>query len=73
MIEKIRENIEKHKGKRVYIEFNGGRNKIEEYDAIITETYPFIFVVELVDQSQEVKTFTYADVLTEIVKISPQK
>ena len=42
-IEKIKENINENLGNKVRIVFNTGRNKIEEFDAIIKESYNFIF------------------------------
>lgn len=69
MIEKIREDMEKHVGEEVKIIFNGGRNKTEEFNAIITEMYKFIFVVKLNNDIHELKTFTYSDVLTQTVEI----
>ena len=69
MIDKIKEDMESNIGKKVKIKFNGGRNKIEEYDAIIKEIHNFIFVVEINNESNEVKSFSYSDVLTQTVEI----
>jgi len=69
MIEKIKENMEGHIGEEVKIVFNGGRNRVEEYQAIITEMYNFIFVVKLQNEVNEVKSFTYSDILTQTIEI----
>ena len=63
MIDKIKENLKEHIGKEVKIVFNGGRNRIEEYNAIITQMYNFVFVVKLLNDVNETKSFTYSDVL----------
>ena len=65
-IEKIKENISENLGNEVRVIFNTGRNKIEEFDAIIKELYNFIFVVETKNEN---KTFTYSDVLTQTVEL----
>lgn len=69
MIEKIKENMGNHIGEEVKIIFNGGRNRIEEFQAVITEMYQFIFVVKLQNEINEVKSFTYSDILTQTIEI----
>lgn len=69
MIDKIKEDMEGHIGEKVKIIFNGGRNKKEEYEATITELYKFIFVVRVSNETNDVKTFTYSDVLTQTIEI----
>lgn len=69
MIEKIKENMEEHVGQEVKIIFNGGRNRIEEYNAVITQMYDFVFIVKLKNEVNEVKSFTYSDILTQTIEI----
>jgi uncharacterized protein Veg len=69
MIEKIKEDMEEHVGEAVKIIFNGGRNRIEEYNAVIIEMYNFVFVVKLQNEINEIKSFTYSDILTQTVEI----
>ena len=69
MIEEIKQDMKRHVGEEVKVIYNGGRNKIEEYDAVITEIYKFIFVVKLNNDINELKSFTYSDVLTKTVEI----
>ena len=69
MIEKIKDNMEEHIGEEVKIIFNGGRNRIEEYNAVITQMYNFVFVVKRKNDINELKSFTYSDVLTQTVEI----
>lgn len=58
-----------HIGEEVKIIFNGGRNRIEEYNAVITEMYNFVFVVKLQNDVNETKSFTYSDILTQTIEI----
>lgn len=69
MIEKIKEDIKDHIGEEVKIIFNSGRNRIEEYNAVISQMYDFIFVVRLKNEVNELKSFTYSDILTQTVEI----
>ncbi len=54
--------MEEHVGEQVKIIFNSGRNRIEEYNAVIVEMYNFVFVVKLQNEISEVKSFTYSDI-----------
>ncbi|HHT37947.1 MAG TPA: hypothetical protein GXZ95_00855 [Mollicutes bacterium] len=73
MIEKIKNNLKEHLGEEVKIVFNSGRNRVEEYNAIITQMYNFVFVVKLIDGVNETKSFTYSDILTQTVEIQYQQ
>ena len=64
----IREKIESNLGKEVFIKYNLGRNKIEKYNAKIKEIYNYVFVVEVLN-TNEVKSFTYSDIITNTIKI----
>ena len=43
-----------------------GRNKYEEYEAKIKELYDYVF---LVDTDLGLKSFTYIDVVTRVIRI----
>ncbi|MBQ8871612.1 MAG: Veg family protein [Bacilli bacterium] len=64
----IREKIESNLGKEVFIRYNLGRNKIEKYNAKIKEIYNYVFVVEVLN-TNEVKSFTYSDIITNTIKV----
>ena len=53
-------------GDIVSIKYNLGRNKYEEYEAKIKELYDYIF---LVDTDYGVKSFSYIDVITKVIRI----
>lgn len=66
----VKKDISDHMGKTVRIKYNLGRNKYESFDATIKEMYDCIFLVRLENKTNpEIKSFTYSDVLTKIIKI----
>lgn len=65
----VKEKLNSHIGKEVVIKYNLGRNKYEKYPVIIKELYKNIFLVELNNESREIKSFTYSDVITKTIKI----
>ena len=64
-IEKIKNNIDSKKGNNVKVIYNGSRNKKEEYEGIIKEVYNYIFIIK----TDEVKSFSYRDVLTNTIEL----
>jgi len=65
----VKENLNSHVGKEVVIKYNLGRNKYEKYNVTIKELYKNIFLVEMNDESKEIKSFTYSDIITKTIKI----
>ena len=65
-ISKIKKELLEHIGDVVSIKYNLGRNKYEEYEAKIKELYDYVF---LVDTDLGVKSFSYIDVVTKVIKI----
>ena len=68
-IENIRKELGKHIGKNVVIKYNLGRNKVEKYHVKIKELYNYVFLVELNNDFNEVKSFSYSDIITKTIKI----
>ena len=68
MIEKIKEDLNNHLGKNAKIKYDLGRNKFEEYDVVIKELYNHVFIVKL--KNEELKSFSYTDVITKTIKIN---
>lgn len=66
-IEEIRKDITNHIGKTIKIKYNLGRNKYETYDVVVVETYRNLFTVKV---NSIIKSFTYNDVITKIIKIN---
>ncbi len=67
MINKIKDEIIKKKGKILHFKFNGTRNQIEEFDGNILATYNYIFTIKTNDKI--IKSFTYSDVLIKNLEI----
>lgn len=69
MINKIKDEIQKQQGKELHFRFNGARNQIEEFEGVIVGTYNYIFTIKTIDQKEELKSFTYSDILIENLEI----
>ena len=69
MINKIKEDIESRKGKVLRFRHNGARNQIEEFKGIIVGTYNYIFTIKTIDEKEEIKSFTYSDILIDNLEI----
>lgn len=69
MINKIKEDIKSQKGKILKFRFNGTRNQIEEFEGIIVGAYNYIFTIKTVNEKEEIKSFTYSDVLIDNLEI----
>ena len=65
-ISKVKKELLEHLGDVVSIKYSLGRNKYEEYEAIIKELYEYVFLVEC---DNIVKSFSYIDVITKAIKI----
>ena len=69
MINKIREDLVSKKGQVLQFRHNGTRNQIEEFKGVIIETYNYIFTIKTIDAKEEIKSFTYSDVLIDNLEI----
>ena len=65
-IAKIRKELTEHIGDDAVIKYNLGRNKYEDYKAVIKELYNYIFIV---DSKYGVKSFSYRDIMTKTIHI----
>ena len=65
-ISSVKKEMLEHLGDQVSIKYSLGRNKYEEYEAKIKELYDYIF---LVDTDLGVKSFSYIDVVTKVIRI----
>ena len=69
MINKIKEDIKRKKGQKLKFRFNGARNQIEEFEGIIIDVYNYIFTIKTINSKEELKSFTYSDVLIDNLEI----
>ena len=65
-ISSIKKEMLEHIGDQVSIKYSLGRNKYEEYEAKIKELYDYVF---LVDTDLGIKSFSYIDVITKVIRI----
>ena len=65
-ISKVKKELLEHLGDVVSIKYSLGRNKYEEYEAIVKELYDYVFLVEC---DNVVKSFSYTDVITKVIRI----
>jgi len=72
-IQTIRNNIKNSKGQKLNFKFNGPRNQIEEFTGVIENTYNYIFLVKLDSEEEQLRSFSYTDVLTESLEIFGDK
>lgn len=68
MIGEVKASLSNLKGKNIKIKYNLGRNKYETYDVTINELYDYVFTVSIKNQ-EFVKSFSYADVISKLIKI----
>lgn len=69
----IRRDIEEAVGQRVRVKANKGRRRFVEREGVLEKTYPSLFVVKLgPDQHNRRISYTYTDVLTEVVELTIQ-
>ena len=71
-IRKVKSSVDKNIGNKVKIRANRGRHKIDVTEGVISETYPSIFLVEVInklDDSTQKMSYSYTDVLTNDVQM----
>lgn len=67
----IKRGIDSLVGERVRVTANKGRRQVVEREGTLERTYPNLFVIRLDEgDSSRRLSYTYADVLTETVKLA---
>lgn len=70
-MEKIRKDLDSFVGQEVSLKANTGRKKVFQVNGILEQTYPRVFVVKFRERQVERRvSYSYADLLTEVVEIS---
>ena len=67
----VKKEMFDHVGDVVSIKYSLGRNKYEQYKAGLKEIYNYVFLVECetIGGIKYTKSFSYADVLTHVIRI----
>ena len=72
-IEKIKNSLVENKGRKFSFKFNGSRNQREEFKGTIANTYNYIFLVKVDNDAEQIRSFSYTDILTESLEIFDDK
>ena len=74
-LDKIRESLERHLGKKILLRANKGRKQIITKRGVLEKVYPSVFVIKLDDGDGGYSrvSYSYSDLLTSNVKIIPIK
>ena len=67
MLGEIRNMVSSLKGKKVKLLVDVGRNKLEEYEGVVENTYNNIWTLKT---ESDIKSFSYSDILIKNVIIS---
>ncbi len=71
LLGQIRKHLECHVGEEIRLRANRGRRKTLEKTGVLESTYPSIFIVRVEEETYSQRlSFSYADVLTEMVQLS---
>lgn len=68
-LEKVKTELMHHIGDNATIRAYLGRNKYEEYQVTIKEAYDRIFLVTIHSEKEDIKSFTYSDIITRTIRI----
>lgn len=63
----VKEDLKNHLGSMANLKYSLGRNKYEKYIVTIKKLYNNVFIVE--NNKNEVKSFSYNDVIMKTIKI----
>ena len=66
-LDKIKEEVYRNKGVVKSFVFKGSRNQLDTFEGVITDLYPAIFTIKLLDD--QIKSFSYSDILIENLRI----
>lgn len=72
-INKVRASVHQQCGRRVRIQLDRGRNKIDIQEGVIKNAYPSVFTVLIEDEKEEVPpqllSFSYTDIITRDIRM----
>lgn len=68
-IENVKRVLHNYIGEEVEIKYNLGRNKYEKYRVVIKELYNYVFIVEVNNPMNQIKSFSYSDVINKTIRI----
>ncbi len=66
-LDRAKETINSYLGKKCSFVYKGARNQVEKFDGIISNCFPYIFIIKL--DNGQVKSFSYNDFIIKNIKI----
>ncbi len=72
-VNKVRNAVVNHTGKKVKIRINRGRHRIDEAEGFISETYPSVFTIKTFENKgmpERIMAYSYTDVFTKDVELT---
>lgn len=70
-IQDVKIDLEKFKGEKIKMIVNRGRKKLVKFDAVLVDTYPSVFTVDINGESSK-QSYSYTEILCGNVKILPK-
>ena len=71
-IKSVRSEVVRHKGAKVKVRANHGRNKVDITEGVITQVYPSIFLIQTEATAEIPKrtlSFSYNDVISRDIEL----
>ena len=72
-IGKVRASVHQQCGRKVLIQLDKGRNKVDIQEGVIQQAYPSVFTVLIDDEFEQnppqLLSFTYTDVITKDIRM----
>ena len=72
-ISKVRASVHQQCGRKVLIQLDKGRNKVDIQEGVIKAAYPSVFTVLINDEreenSQQLLSFSYSDIITRDIRM----
>ena len=76
-IRKVRASVHQQCGKKVMIQLDRGRNKVDIQEGVIQNAYPSVFTILVNDEREEnppqLLSFSYSDIITHEVVLNRYK
>ncbi|MDD6057227.1 MAG: Veg family protein [Clostridiales bacterium] len=70
---KVRASVHQQLGRKVLIQLDKGRNKIDVQEGIIQNAYPSVFTIlvndECEDNPPQILSFSYSDIITRDIRM----
>lgn len=70
--DQVRASVREQCGKRVVIQLDKGRNKIDIQQGVLVDAYPSVFTIkidEVEDKPSQLLSFSYTDIITKEIRM----